>query len=300
MSDQQLNLKLVKEIEKHEELYNYTLPAYSRRDVVEEAWQEVAFKMNMSATKCKHRWRNIRTVLMRKMKHPSNGSGARKKAYYLETAMQFCLPFIKSVSSSSGYLPPVKLPPTDDNKGDEITELYWSGSDSMTDDISRPAQSAQESPTGPSPCNSPDLSQPGPSGSEQQEKSSLRTRDSKKKLTKRISAAALADESVVDYFRAKKTKMQQTVGETMRHKIDRQEGLKMFLLSILPELEELNESQIKYFKRRVLALIDEISPPPQNLLQNSSQNQQQVSTFHSIKLSPQCNTAYISENSEDT
>jgi hypothetical protein len=31
MSDQELNLKFVKEVEKHEELYNYKFSMYSRR-----------------------------------------------------------------------------------------------------------------------------------------------------------------------------------------------------------------------------------------------------------------------------
>lgn len=48
MGDQELNLKFVGEVEKHEELYNYKLPGYSRKDVTEKAWQQVAIEMNMS------------------------------------------------------------------------------------------------------------------------------------------------------------------------------------------------------------------------------------------------------------
>lgn len=48
MSDQGLNLKFVGEVEKHEELYNYKLPGYSRKEVIENAWQEVAAKVNIS------------------------------------------------------------------------------------------------------------------------------------------------------------------------------------------------------------------------------------------------------------
>lgn len=50
MSDQELNLRLVGEVEKHEELYNYKLPEYSRKDVTEKAWQEVAAELNMTGT----------------------------------------------------------------------------------------------------------------------------------------------------------------------------------------------------------------------------------------------------------
>ena len=51
MSDQELNVKFVGEVEKHEELYNYKLPAYSRKDVTEKAWQMVAAEVNMSGKK---------------------------------------------------------------------------------------------------------------------------------------------------------------------------------------------------------------------------------------------------------
>ena len=51
MSDQELNLKFVKEVENHEELYNYRLPAYSRKDLTEKAWQDVAAQVNMPGMK---------------------------------------------------------------------------------------------------------------------------------------------------------------------------------------------------------------------------------------------------------
>lgn len=48
MGDQGLNLKFVGEVEKHEVLYNYKLPEYSRKEVTEKAWQNVAAEVNMS------------------------------------------------------------------------------------------------------------------------------------------------------------------------------------------------------------------------------------------------------------
>lgn len=48
MSDQESNLKFVGEVEKHEVLYNYKLPGYSRKDLTDKAWHEVAVEMNMT------------------------------------------------------------------------------------------------------------------------------------------------------------------------------------------------------------------------------------------------------------
>ncbi|XP_046684679.1 uncharacterized protein LOC124370439 [Homalodisca vitripennis] len=45
---------------------------------------------------------------MRKIKPSPSGSGAKKKAYYLAEAMQFCLPFVRtSAPPSTGNLPEV-------------------------------------------------------------------------------------------------------------------------------------------------------------------------------------------------
>lgn len=41
-------LKLVGEIEKHECLYNYKLAEYSRKDLTEKAWGEIAAKTELS------------------------------------------------------------------------------------------------------------------------------------------------------------------------------------------------------------------------------------------------------------
>lgn len=41
MNKQILNIKLVRKVKKHPELFNYQLPVYSRRDITEKAWSEV-------------------------------------------------------------------------------------------------------------------------------------------------------------------------------------------------------------------------------------------------------------------
>jgi hypothetical protein len=50
MNDQAANIKFVQEVENHPVLYNYNLLGYSRRDVTDKAWNEVANKVNMTGT----------------------------------------------------------------------------------------------------------------------------------------------------------------------------------------------------------------------------------------------------------
>jgi len=51
MAEHAFNIKFVGEVEKRPELYNYTLPQYSRKDVAEKGWMEVGKEMNLPGKK---------------------------------------------------------------------------------------------------------------------------------------------------------------------------------------------------------------------------------------------------------
>lgn len=87
--------------------------------------------------------------------------------------------------------------------------------------------------------------------------SSKKTSQITKKKNK--NAASVANQSVAEYFEAKKALLSNAEADTINQKIDRQQGSNMFLLSLVLELEELNDSQIKLFKRQILRVIDDIS-----------------------------------------
>ncbi|XP_054285282.1 uncharacterized protein LOC129001852 [Macrosteles quadrilineatus] len=248
MNDQELNMKLVGEVEKREVLYNYKLPGYSRKDLTEKAWKEVSVELGLPARDCKEKWRNLRTVFIRKMKPSPCGSGGRKKAYYLEDAMRFCLPFIKVVSPSSGNLPTPCI--TQQSTGDN------EGSETQVEEYDDESTNAPQNFLSMSPSNLYDA--PQQTENPPASLSSKSTSQIQKKKNKR--SAALADQLVAAYFTAKKAKLLSNANaDIINQKIDRQQGIKMFLLSLLPELDELSDSQIKLFKRQVLRVIDDIS-----------------------------------------
>ncbi|KAF0711896.1 MADF domain-containing protein [Aphis craccivora] len=61
-----------------------------------------------SASECKERWKNLRSVFVRNLKAPPSGSGSKKKRpYYLIEAMQFALPFVKTNMPTAGNMPSV-------------------------------------------------------------------------------------------------------------------------------------------------------------------------------------------------
>ncbi|KAI5720473.1 uncharacterized protein LOC103518594 [Diaphorina citri] len=223
MGDQERNLKLIKEVQKHEELYNYTLPEYSRREVTDKAWQKVSARVNIPAHECKEKWRNLRTVFMRRLKPQPVGPRGKKKAYYLESAMQFILPFVRTSV-------PAKYVNIQHSVVEQETVEHANCDDKTAKYDHETIENAETSSEGfedlyPMQVEASEVISPGPS---------------------------LAD----GYFEAQREPPE---AETSSHKIDRHEGLKMFLLSLLSELEELSHSQVKIFKRRVLSLIDEIS-----------------------------------------
>lgn len=190
----------------------------------------------ISATKCKEKWRNLRTVYLRKMKQKNE---TNRKAYYLENAMQFYFPFIKtSTFLSSRNLTPAPLNSTG---SDEVVENAETSEDSVSEVDFSQASSSNVLALSSFQHSIPQQSQ------------------GKKKLTVENKSAADADQCVAEYFKAKKSRMQANEIESSSQKIDKQQGLKMFLLSLLPELEELSDFQIKLFKRRVFCIIDEIS-----------------------------------------
>ncbi|KAJ8713322.1 hypothetical protein PYW07_013692 [Mythimna separata] len=92
-----VEIQLINQIEQHEFLYNFNLPQYNRKDMVEEAWANIAANTNMSISDCKEKWRNIRSSFLRSMKP----SGFKvKKPYYLTEYLKFILPFLKPTTTA--------------------------------------------------------------------------------------------------------------------------------------------------------------------------------------------------------
>ena len=47
-AEREFNVKLVSEVENYPCLYDFTLPEYSKRYIIEKAWTEVSQKLEMS------------------------------------------------------------------------------------------------------------------------------------------------------------------------------------------------------------------------------------------------------------
>ncbi|KAF9814460.1 hypothetical protein SFRURICE_000187 [Spodoptera frugiperda] len=224
MSEQQINIKFVKEVQKYPILYNFELPSYSRRDVSDDAWKEVGKAMNMTPSACRERWRNLRAVFMRTMKAPPPRVTGKKKPYYLADVMQFVVPFMRPIAMAEAAKDKQKKnQAVDPKEGDnqpievEIEHIKVEQVD-QEEDSDEYGQSSVEGDR---------------EGTPLARKRSLQDdRPSQSSKTAKLQSSSIALDS---------------------------DHVKSFLNSLLPELHEMSSQQFKHFKRRVLLLIDDIT-----------------------------------------
>nr|CAI5822690.1 unnamed protein product [Callosobruchus analis] len=138
-------------------------------------------------------------------------------------AMQFAIPFVKVASNPTGNLddiPPTVSPcPTSTQNTEEIPNTQ-EGDEDLTEDL---------------------LDQPGPS-----------PRGPSSPIITRPSISARQGD------RTKKEKLS-TLHPSTDERDKREEGIKNFVLSLIPDLMHLNDVQLRCFKWKALLLIDEVS-----------------------------------------
>lgn len=153
------------------------------------------------------------------MKTPKSGAGAHpKKAYYLLDVMQFTIPYLKSLGAPSGSLP---NPPQQE---DELVEVDYESNIPLTQ---QPMSSSSQT--------TPDITP-------------TQVRSSGGKQSKRAIQDDV-DRAFIDYLRNKTNRSP---------KEPKTEGMKMFLLSLLPDLSKMSEEQTRLFKRKTLGIIHDI------------------------------------------
>lgn len=191
----------------------------------------------VSGSACKEKWRNLRTVFVRHMKPQTSGPGARiKKPYYLADAMQFAIPFIKPLTSTvSGNLTTTSQHEVIDHEENEedLKELICIITTPPSPNC-KPRSLPPPSPRLPSTSRDPLSSSSLPLSKKNYRKS----KDSE------------VESNFNECLKAKKAKIDQTDQV--------QVARKMFLLSLLPDIYTMSDTQMRTFKRRVLCLVDGI------------------------------------------
>lgn len=189
-------------------------------------------------SECKAKWKNLRAVFVRHVKGTPSGTKAKKKKpYYLTEAMQFTLPFIRVLmSSTQEKLPGQQDMPVDAEHEDDEEE------DFPHTDISQEQQQISQQLL----IKSEETYEDEQFIVESPLESPKMLGHSQKRAINELENASQ------DYSKTKKSNTIRTPNDTL-------EARKMFLLSLLPEINELNDQQMKIFKRKVLQLIDNVT-----------------------------------------
>ncbi|KAF6199890.1 hypothetical protein GE061_006188 [Apolygus lucorum] len=86
--DPDFNIDLVQEIEKYPSLYDPTHVDYTRRNVQDRVWRDLAEKMDEPVDAIKSRWKNLRSRHFKVKNHSMSGA-VKRKSYYLAEYLQF-------------------------------------------------------------------------------------------------------------------------------------------------------------------------------------------------------------------
>ncbi|KAH9638986.1 hypothetical protein HF086_000912 [Spodoptera exigua] len=240
-----VEIQLLNEIEKHELLYNYSLPEYNRKDMAEEAWEEIAANTNMTISDCKEKWRNIRSSFLRSIK--PNGFKI-KKPYYLTEYLRFIVPYLKPTSSA--------IESADDT-------MYQS-----------PQHHTNETET-------LVIKEEPNDNDENQEESNdnetlsvlLRERPAIARKRRRLIQPRKPYEDLrpSELSKVRPVRTKPITGVDRNNDINpNYNAMKMFLLSLLPEIETMSEDQVRLFKIKTMMLIDDIKVNYEQLRQNTS------------------------------
>lgn len=190
---------------------------------------------------CKTKWRNMRSVFVRKQRMKPNIKG---KPYYLNEYMKYLLPFLKGSAANPKQREEdnVEDTTTRDSPSPPHTEFVVNEEidieDVAEDDTGGDWTDGETNP----------LATNRIVGIKQEIEESAPALTWSKRRKK--SSKSQMRESEPGTSRIKKQKTSSCFEDDPR---------RMFLLSLVPEVDEFTETQMRSFKRRVLDLIDEIS-----------------------------------------
>lgn len=199
-------------------------------------------------------------MFVRRQKQPPSGSGRKdSKTYYMTEHMQFILPYIKGVRSVDS---PGNLPSPPNVVDDEFNE---------TDEVENTEENISEST-----AESLNMTK---ASNEQ-----VFTPKFKKKKT---NTSDMVDQCFIDYITTKK-----------QNNKKEEDHRKQFLLSMLPEINQMTDIQMRKFKRKMLDVIDDILGETSIEVANHFQPIQPVSN-HSQSYSdyPRSVSSYCSDSS---
>ncbi|XP_045780023.1 uncharacterized protein LOC123877370 [Maniola jurtina] len=248
MAGTEAMVRFVKEIERHPCLYDQKSLDYADRELKRKTWIEIAKKYNSTVKECKGKWIKIRIAYIRTLR-PSYAKEMRKNLrspYYLANHLKFITPVKKNNSNYSRSSPSSS---ENNHQLDETNETDTNTADEPLNDLDYNSDSKEY-----------DNSQHQVFLDEDNnyfDNGNEIINDDTEIDTKEI---------LLDEINKIKVKEVNNTSENSGRIVKKRpccdniecNPRKMFLLSLLPDVETLTEKQMRSFRRHVINLIDNV------------------------------------------
>ncbi|XP_012157046.1 uncharacterized protein LOC105664860 isoform X1 [Ceratitis capitata] len=246
--DQKLNIRLVQAVEKYSIIYNTAIKGFNRKRNIrarEAAWKTIGEELKCDESKLKIKWQTFRSYLNRIEREKRKGKHVQK--YYLHDHIQFLLPYLKSSQNKTYNKEETGVNEYDSEDMNESVEEY-----EIVDEVDDADQDTKNfeyhdfSPENEIVTNELIAGAPSPRPSPKRYSKAVRNRAvSTSKHSTPLSMAAQTASS--------------SIGDAEPEQLANSEIAKRhFLFSLLPDLDEMSNAQMRHFKYNVSRLIDEI------------------------------------------
>uniref|UniRef100_A0A2A4JSI4 MADF domain-containing protein n=1 Tax=Heliothis virescens TaxID=7102 RepID=A0A2A4JSI4_HELVI len=224
VTDRRDIVDFVKEVEKYPCLYNKTLPEYANKVHNRRAWSAIAKRSNTSIPDCRDKWRKIRISYMRSLKQQVSDKPPMRP-YYLTEVLHFLTPFLSVRPKTQNGAKDID--PKDDMMEFEINAVE--------------KQEISDTNSNSSVCSDPE------------------TEDQQ---VREITRVTINDNTIPNIMngRIENNRINQNSGRNSYSDDNNMECTprKMFLLSMLPDIESMSESEMRVFRREVISIVDKI------------------------------------------
>ncbi|XP_059616478.1 uncharacterized protein LOC132264448 [Phlebotomus argentipes] len=244
--EHQENVRLVRLVKQNPCLYDFGMSEYSDREFIEKVWKKIADEMGDNPQNIRDKWRNLRTVFLRKLKAEQNGQ-TLKCRYYLMDEMKFIMPFVKMtvpyqvVKSAADEEDNLDSKNTDEEE-ESAKKRVLRGRRVKPDPSEEQRDCEEYEVVLEEPYVQSSTTTPGDST------------DKKRLIRSIMQEIDTENETYSINLSEVKSQKRKFTPETENPR-------KLFLLSLMPEMEQMTDKQMSGFRRKVLALLDDILYP---------------------------------------
>ncbi|XP_039961733.1 uncharacterized protein LOC126760667 [Bactrocera neohumeralis] len=229
--NKKINIRLVETVEKYPCLYNNTIKEYSNRNCIEAAWVEVAEELSSTPDVVKDKWKVFRSIFVRRLRKMHMGELI--KPYYLHEHMQFLRPYLRK-----------SWDPECCNK------ILLEESESRVT-----PKNPKENKYSNSSCeNSNTLDQEDINSVYLADMPQYSCNDYKRVRTSNANNHSFSYKYRINEFKISEVSSHQQDLEAT----DDEDYKRLFILSLLPDLEEMSNTQMRKFKIKVTTIINNI------------------------------------------